>query len=328
MAYVKNQGTGASASDTPIKTLFSVNGKEIAFSTNYTQSIPAGGMGFIEADGGQGSTNLWNADSLGTYSVSAVVDPDNVIGECVENNNASSTSLTVYPPPLVNIALNKTVTVSSIEKTGLEGKNAVDGNFSTRWSSAFSDPQYISVDLGAIQSLKDIMLYWETAFGKSYQVQLSDDNVTYKTIFTESNGDGGIDKIVTSEQCRYVKIVCLQRGTEWGYSLFEIVVHDTTPAQVGTETPPIPHEYALFQNYPNPFNPSTTIKYQLPMNNHVTLKVYDLLGKEIATLVNEQKNAGTYSIQFSVKGEFGSGIYFYTLRAGNFTATKKLLLLK
>ena len=64
------------------------------------------------------------------------------------------------------------------------------------------------------------------------------------------------------------------------------------------------------------------------MNNHVTLKVYDLLGKEIATLVNEQKNAGTYSIQFSAKGEFGSGIYFYTLRAGNFTATKKLLLLK
>ncbi|MDP1676776.1 MAG: cellulase family glycosylhydrolase [Bacteroidota bacterium] len=89
----------------------------------------------------------------------------------------------------------------------------------------------------------------------------------------------------------------------------------------------LPKEFALAQNYPNPFNPTTVISYQLSVDSYTTLKVYDLLGKEIATLVNEQKNAGTYSVQ--VNGEYlPSGMYFYTLQAGSFTSTKKLMLLK
>ncbi|MBW7889397.1 MAG: T9SS type A sorting domain-containing protein, partial [Bacteroidetes bacterium] len=88
----------------------------------------------------------------------------------------------------------------------------------------------------------------------------------------------------------------------------------------------------LEQNYPNPFNPSTTIRYSIPeARNHsaiaVTLKVYDLLGKETATLVNEVQEAGNYSVQFNAS-QLSSGIYFYTLTAGNNISTKKLLLLK
>jgi len=75
------------------------------------------------------------------------------------------------------------------------------------------------------------------------------------------------------------------------------------------------------------YTPTTTINYQLPMNNHVTLKVYDMLGKEVASLVNETKEAGTYSAKFD-GSKLSSGIYFYTLQSGNFTATKKLTLMK
>lgn len=91
----------------------------------------------------------------------------------------------------------------------------------------------------------------------------------------------------------------------------------------------IPHNFELMQNFPNPFNPSTVINYQLPENGMVMLKVYDAIGREVATLVNEIKEAGYYNVQLSMnKYRLSSGVYFYRLQAGNFIAIKKLMLLK
>ena len=89
-----------------------------------------------------------------------------------------------------------------------------------------------------------------------------------------------------------------------------------------------PNDFMLYQNYPNPFNPITNIQYALGSRQFVSLKVYDLLGIEIETLVNEEKDAGTYEVEFSTTRELTSGIYFYQIRAGNHTETKKMLLLK
>ncbi|NLT51189.1 MAG: T9SS type A sorting domain-containing protein [Ignavibacteria bacterium] len=86
-------------------------------------------------------------------------------------------------------------------------------------------------------------------------------------------------------------------------------------------------EFRLEQNYPNPFNPSTMISYQLPMNSFVTLKVYNMLGQEITTLVNEQKPAGNYEVKFDASN-LSSGVYVYRLLAGDFNASYKMLLLK
>ena len=88
-----------------------------------------------------------------------------------------------------------------------------------------------------------------------------------------------------------------------------------------------PTEYALYQNYPNPFNPSTVINYQLPVAGNVTLKVYDILGKEIATLVSEEQPVGNYEIEFN-GSELTNGVYFYTIKSGDFVQTKKMVLLK
>ncbi|MBA4252330.1 MAG: hypothetical protein C0442_11495, partial [Chlorobiaceae bacterium] len=85
--------------------------------------------------------------------------------------------------------------------------------------------------------------------------------------------------------------------------------------------------FKLYENYPNPFNPSTKISYQLPVTSHVSLIVYDVLGNEVANLINEVKSAGKYEIEFNAN-KLTSGIYFYKLVADNFIETKKMILMK
>lgn len=101
------------------------------------------------------------------------------------------------------------------------------------------------------------------------------------------------------------------------------VVTDVTPINSI-----VPNEFELSQNFPNPFNPTTTINFSIPTSSKVSLKVYDALGKEVATLVDEFKNAGNYSANFTAASSLTSGVYFYTISAGSFTSTKKLMLLK
>ncbi|RPI65284.1 MAG: T9SS C-terminal target domain-containing protein [Ignavibacteriales bacterium] len=97
------------------------------------------------------------------------------------------------------------------------------------------------------------------------------------------------------------------------------------------EQPTQPEEFKLEQNYPNPFNPSTRIHYQVSSISQVTLKVFDVLGNEIATLVNEEKPAGSYEVEFQstvINRQLASGIYFYQLKADEFIQTKKMLMIK
>jgi hypothetical protein len=89
----------------------------------------------------------------------------------------------------------------------------------------------------------------------------------------------------------------------------------------------IPNTFALYQNYPNPFNPTTAISYQLPAVSDVRLSVFDLLGREVATLVNEELSVGTHRATWDAS-TFPSGVYFYRLNAGSFSATKKLILMR
>jgi len=93
-------------------------------------------------------------------------------------------------------------------------------------------------------------------------------------------------------------------------------------------------KFILYQNYPNPFNPTTTIKYTVPFiqtshatSQRVQLKIYDILGKEVATLVNKNQSSGEYTLTFNAS-KLNSGVYFYTLKAGSFFSTKKMLLIK
>ncbi len=89
----------------------------------------------------------------------------------------------------------------------------------------------------------------------------------------------------------------------------------------------IPNSFILEQNYPNPFNPVTSIRFSIPKSNFVTIKIYDAIGNEVGKPVNDQVNAGTYEVKFDAS-QLSSGVYFYTLIAGDFTSTKKMALIK
>jgi hypothetical protein len=111
----------------------------------------------------------------------------------------------------------------------------------------------------------------------------------------------------------------------------KITIPDSV-VSVNTSETSIPTEFKLYQNYPNPFNPSTKIQYSVISTQKVTLNVYDILGNEVALLVNEQKQPGTYEVEFNVgqdsSPDLSSGIYFYQLKSGNYIETKKMILMK
>jgi hypothetical protein len=110
----------------------------------------------------------------------------------------------------------------------------------------------------------------------------------------------------------------------WRRPLSQLITGTTGVADKPTAQP---QRFSLEQNYPNPFNPSTNISFSIPTQSFVSLKVFDLIGREVATLVSEQMSAGSHSKQWNANG-ITSGIYFYQLKSDKFTETKKLVLLK
>jgi hypothetical protein len=171
-----------------------------------------------------------------------------------------------------------------------------------------------------------VTLNWSTATelnNHGFEIERRPDKGNWRTIgFREGKGttsktqqysySDNLSEIVSSKF--YYRLKQIDFNGSFEYS--EIVEVEITPAV-----------FSLSQNYPNPFNPTTTIKYQLPASSKVTLKVYDVLGNEVATLLNEEKEAGTYEVMFEASN-YSSGVYIYRLQAGSFIETKKMVLLR
>lgn len=132
-----------------------------------------------------------------------------------------------------------------------------------------------------------------------------------------------------NESARYIRLVGTKRGTQYGYSIYEFEVYNQSTTKVEPNEESLPANFYLSNNYPNPFNPETTIEYSVPKTSLVELKVYDVLGREVATLVNEVKQPGKYITKFSMNNSrYASGIYFYRMSTAGFTLVKKMMLLK
>lgn len=130
----------------------------------------------------------------------------------------------------INVALNKTVLASSTESASYPAANAVDGNNGTRWASAYTDNEWIYVDLGKIYNLTEVKLMWETALGKDFTIDISDDAgtwVTVQTITGNTSQNNTFD--LSGNSARYVRMNGTLRGTAWGYSLYEFEIYDNTP---------------------------------------------------------------------------------------------------
>ena len=133
-----------------------------------------------------------------------------------------------------NAALNRPATASSTEAPGTPASAAVDGNTGTRWSSAFSDPQWLQVDLGSSQQICQVVLTWEVAYATAFQLQTSANGTDWTTIYTTTTGTGGTQTLNVSGTGRYLRMYGTQRATPYGYSLWEFAVH----TEGGGTTPP------------------------------------------------------------------------------------------
>ena len=132
----------------------------------------------------------------------------------------------------------------------------------------------------------------------------------------------------TTNPNQYSYVDKLINGGKYYYRLKQIDFDGTFEysSEINVEVS-VPYKFTLEQNYPNPFNPATTIKYSIPELSYVTLKVYDILGREVAALVNSQKSAGSYKINFNAE-KFASGVYFCKIQYGQKTLTRKMLLMR
>jgi hypothetical protein len=264
----------------------------------------------------------WNDVAAGSYKLTAkATDNKGFFG------TSRAVNIVVGNPP-INIALGKKATSSTNETSTFIAAYAVDGDMTTRWSSLYTDPQWLDIDLGKSYTISNVILRWEAAYGKSYQIQVSDDDSTWTSIYSTTTGDGGVDDLSgLSGSGRYIRMYGTKRALVWGYSLWEFEVWTAGTTGVENPTSEVPKNFALFQNYPNPFNPSTTIRFQIPVTSYVTLSVFDLLGRKIQTIVSQEFSPGEYTTHIDGTS-LASGVYFYRIQAGQFVQLKKFVLQK
>jgi hypothetical protein len=150
-------------------------------------------------------------------------------------------------------------------------------------------------------------------------------NVVFDTVLTDTSLL--LSTPLNSNTTFYWHVSAMDTAGSSGYSNTLKFTTGTAITAVNEPANGIPKKFALFQNYPNPFNPTTMIEYNLSKAQMVTLKVYNVLGQEIVTLVNNQQDAGYYRVNFNAE-DLTSGVYFYILRTSNFMSIHKMLLLK
>ena len=157
----------------------------------------------------------------------------------------------------------------------------------------------------------------------------ADSTVAYQTSFASGHPDNPPKNIMlhVGDKISYVRGILDMTFSEYKLEPRKNDDYGTVTTSVYQILNEVPQRYALDQNYPNPFNPATTISYSIPNAARVTLKIYNLLGQEVETLVDLQQNAGSYKVVFDAS-RLATGVYFYRLKADNFVSVKKMLLLK
>ena len=181
-------------------------------------------------------------------------------------------------------------------------------NGGKNWAKYYTPESFISI------SFIDSSTGWGASLGEIY--------------ITTDAGKTWTPQRAFSTHLQKVKFIDKKNGFAIGS--FGVILNTTTGGITSIEEPKnieTINDFVLYQNYPNPFNPVTIINYTLPKDEFVILKVYDILGREVTTLVNEGKQSGTYSVNFDASN-LASGIYFYTLQAGSIVKTNKMILLR
>ena len=284
--------------------------------------------------------------SPGSYVVT-VVNVEDLAGNTIAQSNTAEYEYTyIQPDSLVKLPVqNVEGVIQEPDHTPLktiDGMGALSGDPDSRWA-AEPMPEDLIFDLGTVRTISKTRLSfynWDSGRIYNYSVSISSDHNNWTTIIPQktsaSNEEWTIDEF-SAVNARYVRVNFISNNQSTWAGLWEGEIWGTSATVIDPSENNSPNGFALSQNFPNPFNPSTTIEYTIPVSSFVTLKVYDILGNEVANLVNEYKNEGSYKVNFSTSGgatsgvdiyNLPSGIYFYRLQAGSLMDTKKMILLK
>jgi hypothetical protein len=218
------------------------------FSFTINDTIPPAAFGaWLPTDG-----TVVNAPAAVTFCWEQTTDSGTGIANytlLLDGTNLATINPSTYVSPTNNLAFNHAAYASSTS-TGTPGA-AVDGDLTTRWSSSWTgvtnaDTEWFMVDLGAVYSIKEVVLKWETAYGKSYYIQASTDNITWTNLVTKTGGTGGTDDLTgLSGAGRYVRMKGITRGTGYGYSLWEFQVFGLGTEQVTVPVPGGAHTWQI-----------------------------------------------------------------------------------
>lgn len=262
--------------------------------------------------------------AVGLYNVSL-----STANDCGSNTLTRSNYITVSAATS-NLALNKVATASSVYSTTYAATKANDGSTSTYWRSksvSSSTVVWWRVDLGAAQSVNRFVIKWRsTYYAKQYDVQVSNDDVSWATVYTDNLGNGGTDDVTfTATTARYVRVYMRQNNTS-SERINEVEVYGAGAAMVKPSDENVQSELTL-ENHPNPFNPSTEFRFYLPLSGRVKLAVYNTLGQEVVVLIDEYRIAGQHAFRYDFS-RLPSGIYYARLQAGGKEILRKLAFTK
>ena len=258
----------------------SCTGANTVVSNNSTGNITAYtwnfGAGATPATGTGGGPFNVSYSTAGTKTISLTTTGAG--GSSIATKNVTVTSCVN-----TNLALLKPAYASSQESAGTIPAYATDGKTNTRWSSTFSDPQWIYVDLQTASQLTKIILRWEAASGKAYTVESSNDLASWTPLYSTTTGDGGTDEFAVNGAGRYVRVRGTQRNTSYGYSLWELEVYGTSTARAGESSSDEMNATSV-SVYPNPFSSELTL--QAAADQVDKIEVYNSAGSLVLTINN------------------------------------------
>ena len=242
-------------------------------------------------------------------------------------------ALEVYGSPSgggSNLAYNRPVTTTSNENTTNTGAKAVDANGTTRWSSAYANNQNFVVDLGANYNVNRVKIAWESAYARDYQIQFSTNNTSWTTVreFWGKSSAATDDQTGLSGVARWVKIYCINRATQYGFSFWEFEVYGSSAARASTNNEvKLDAELSnddVISAYPNPVSGITKIILNLPREGDTQISINNPLGKETLSVHKGKLPAGKHEFPVNTDG-FASGLYTYSVVFEGKRITKKLL---
>ncbi len=307
-------------------------------SNSYSRCSVSGGLYEI---GGLVGGIFYSATVTNSYSTGSVVGPNFYLGGLVGRN---------YSCPPVSNGFWDVETSGLPTSDGGTGKTTAEMKTNSTFIDAGWDPGIWNMGDGINNGYP--YLDWQNPGGTPLPVELTlftasflEDEVVlnWQTKTEVDNYGFDVERSVISEEWEKIGFVegygnsnspksysftdNPNGGSKFKYRLKQIDTDGAYEYSDIVEVEIIPYEFILYQNYPNPFNPSTNIKSQVSESGFVSLKVYDVLGKEVATVINEEKPSGSYEIEFDATN-LPSGVYFYRLQAGSFIETKKMVLMK